>query len=280
MTRLTPAMIDGFSDELSDLDKMLIGCTGMNILTLGFRAIGVDPSKVDIKRYKAASVPITSGLGIIGGFSRSVADIVSDMGMSCSVTSRTDVDGFAEALDSGADIVLMADDEQYMAYSVAAGRYANNSFCTAAGYVEALRGAADGLCGKEVFVRGAGRVGSNMVAMLCRLGAKVTVGDVDVPKAEAVAKANPGTAVAKDIAEATSSAHLILNASPVPIPGELIQEGAIVSTPGIPHVYDEATLSKARFIHDPLAIGTAPMVAQCISFSLGDDCRLRETEEI
>ncbi|AGI48079.1 hypothetical protein TALC_01089 [Thermoplasmatales archaeon BRNA1] len=278
MTRLTPAMIDGLSDELSALDKYLIGATGMDIRTLGFRAIGVDPTKVDITKYKAASVPITSGLGVIGGFSKSVADIVRDMGMECFVTERTDVWGFGEAIDRGADIILMADDEQYMAYSVAAGKYSNNSYCTAAGYVEALRGAADGLEGKDVFVRGAGRVGSNMVALLRAAGARVTVGDVIKEKAEAVAKANPGTCVADDIDEATYAAHLLLNASPSPIPGQYVREGAIISTPGIPHVYDEETLKKAKFIHDPLAIGTAPMVAQAIAFSLPEDCFLRKEE--
>lgn len=168
----------------------------------------------------------------------------------------------------------MADDEQYMAYSVAAGKYANNSFCTAAGYVEALRGAVNGLNGRRVFVRGAGRVGSNMVSLLRAQGAEVTVADVIRDKAAAVAAANPGTVAADDLEKATAEADLILNASPVPIPGDLIREGAVVSTPGIPHVYDEATLAKAKFIHDPLAIGTAPMVAQCIMYSLEKEGRI------
>ena len=276
MTRLTPKMISGLSGELSDIDKMLIRDTGMALRTLGFRAIGVDPAKVDVTKYRAAAVPITSGLGIISKFSRSVADIVSAMGIECTVTEHTDVWGFGDALDLGADIILMADDEQYMAYSVAAGKYANNSYCTAAGYVEALRGAAGGLKGKDVLVRGAGRVGGNMVAMLRKLGARVTVADILPDRASAVAYANPGTIVATDIDASTRKADLILNASPTPIPGDQIKEGAIVSTPGIPHVYDEETLAKAEFIHDPLAIGTAPMVAQAISFSLGKDCFLQE----
>ena len=83
-----------------------------------------------------------------------------------------------------------------------------------------------------------------------------------------MARANPGATAAEDLEEATAEAGLILNASPVPIPGDLIREGAVVSTPGIPHVYDEATLRKAKFIHDPLAIGTAPMVAQCIIYTM------------
>ncbi len=267
-------MISGLSDGLSDIDRMLMRDTGMNLLALGFRAIGADVSGIDVKRFKAASVPITSGLGIIGGFSRSVADIVRDMGIECFVTEHTDVWGFGEALDRGADIILMADDEQYMAYSVAAGKYANNSFCTAAGYVEALRGAVNGLNGRRVFVRGAGRVGSNMVSLLRAQGAEVTVADVIRDKAAAVAAANPGTVAADDLEKATAEADLILNASPVPIPGDLIREGAVVSTPGIPHVYDEATLAKAKFIHDPLAIGTAPMVAQCIMYSLEKEGRI------
>lgn len=270
-------MISGLSDELDSLNRYMLEKTGMDLRTLGFRSVGVDPDKVDISEYRGASVPITSGLGVIGGFSKSVADIVRAMGMECSVTSRTDVDGFGEAIDSGADIVLMADDEQYMAYSVKGGRYSNNSFCTAAGYVEALDGAAGGLSGKEVFVRGAGRVGSNMVAILRRKGARVTVADVLTDKARAVAEANPGTVLAEDVDAATSVADLILNASPSPIPGDLIRSGAIVSTPGIPHVYDEATLAKAEFIHDPLAIGTAPMVAQAISFTLPEDRLLGRT---
>ncbi|MFA6642241.1 MAG: 3-methylornithyl-N6-L-lysine dehydrogenase PylD [Methanomethylophilus sp.] len=276
MTRLTPSMIHGLSDELTALDRSLLKTVGMDLMSLGFRAVGLDPAGINLRDYRAAAVPITSGLGIIGGFSRTIADTVNDMGLPCFVTAATDVNGFGEAVDRGADLVLMADDVQYMAYNIKAGKYSNNSYCTAAGYVEALRGAAHGLRGKPVLVLGAGRVGTNMVALLAAQGAETTVADVERAKAAEVVARFPGTVCAEDIEKATAAADLILNASPTPIKGELIRPGAIISTPGIPHVYDEATLRKATFIHDPLAIGTAAMVAQAIGFSLGKEHLLQK----
>ena len=268
-------MISGLSDELSDLDRYLLRTTGMDLRTLGFRAVGIDPTTVNVRNYHAAAVPVTSGLGVISGFSRSVADSVRDMGIACDVTAATDVEGFGEALDRGADIILMADDIQYMAFSVRTGKYSNNSYCTAAGYVEALRGAVHGLQGKHVLVLGAGRVGSNMIPILAKQGAFITIADVDRAKAEQAAARNPGTVCADDIAAATRASEYILNASPTPIKGELIRPGAIVSTPGVPHVYDAVTQKKATIIHDRLAIGTAVMVAQSIAFSLGKEHLLR-----
>jgi 3-methylornithyl-N6-L-lysine dehydrogenase len=268
MTRLTDDNIKELPEQLGGISKMLTGTTGMNLKTLACEAVGLNPAWVDMADYRVAVVPISSGLGIIRRFSESVADTVSELGMDAFVTDGTDVTGFAEGLTADADIIMMADDIQFIAYNTRARKYANNSFCTAAGYVTALKGAAKGLKGKDVLVIGAGRVGTHAVRLLFNMGANVTVTDLDIERARSLSQKYSGTRAVEDLLSAVASADLILNASPAAIPGSAIREGAIISTPGIPHVFDEEGRRRATIIHDPLAIGTSVMAVQSASFSL------------
>jgi 3-methylornithyl-N6-L-lysine dehydrogenase len=268
MTRLTDDDVRDLSNELDDIDTMLVENTGMSMRQLACEAAGFDPTGYDLSRLTAVSVPITSGLGVISRFSESVSDTAKGLGIRSFVTEGADVTGFAEAVSAGADIVLMADDFQFIAYSTKAAKYSNNSFCTAAGYITALKGAARGLKGRQVLVLGAGRVGSEAVRLLIGMDAEVVIADVDVEKAGALASRYKGAVFDPDIDHAISSNSLILNASPAFIPGHLIKQGSVISTPGIPYLFDEEGRRKARIIHDPLAIGTSVMIMQAVSFTL------------
>ncbi|MDR3205781.1 MAG: 3-methylornithyl-N6-L-lysine dehydrogenase PylD, partial [Candidatus Methanoplasma sp.] len=244
MTRLTDDMVRGVAGALDGVDGMLRRTTGMGRLELACDALGLDPDGLDLSGFKACAVPITSGLGVIKRFSESVAEIARKLGMDASVTESPDVTGFTEALNAGADIIFMADDTTFASYNVRVGKYANNSFCTAAGYASALRGAAGGLEGRKVLVLGAGRVGSIAARIMVGNGAEVCVADIEAEKAARLAS-NVGAKVAYDASKAISSHDLILNASHAHIPGSLIRRGAIISSPGIPHTFDAEGWEKA-----------------------------------
>lgn len=264
MTRLTEEMIIDLPENARERSQKLKKQIGMDLKTLAFRAIGENPDDYDLSDYLTASVPITAGLGVIGGFSLSVKAILEEMGFGCFVTSVPDVDGVFEALEKKADIVFAADDKRFLAYNTETGVYSENTTSTAAGYVEALDAAAGGLKDKRVLVIGAGRVGSEAVRLLVSKGADVQVTDIVSERAEEVALKNGASAIA-DVNKAISSNKYILDASPGLIPGSLIMKGAVVSSLGIPYSFDSEGEEKSdMIIHDPLNIGTAVMAAKCV----------------
>ncbi len=271
MTRLTDDMIKDLPDSFDGINKMLIERVGMDIKELSCKAVGLNKNEVKFEDFKVSVVPITSGLGVISNFSESVSTVAKGLGMDSSVTKSTDVDGLAEAIDAGSDIVFMADDISFVALNLKVGKYSHNTFGTAAGYSTALEGAIGGLNGKEVLIIGAGRVGTAAVKFMHERGAKITLTDIDTERCKVVASEYDDVSVDMDIEHAISTHVYILNASPGQIPGRLLQEGTVISTPGIPHEFDEECMKKAIIIHDPLDIGTSVMAAESISFSCKKD---------
>ncbi len=267
MTRLTADMIWGVPDDQLDLDTRLMRATGKTVKGIALEAAGLDVDDYDLSRFKAAAVPITSGLGIIGGFAKSVDAIMKRLGMDSRATYSPDVVGFAEAVDSGADIVMMSDDPLFMAYNTRERRYTDNSWGTGMGYSVCLKNAAHGLEGKKVLVVGAGRVGAWAARIMLGWGADVEVVDIVPEKAEALRKygARPVTGVERAISDNT----LVLNAAPYIIPGEVIADGSIISSPGVPHYYDREGRSKCKaIIHDPLEIGAAVMAVNSAAYTI------------
>ncbi len=263
MTRLTEDMIVDLPAKARERSEKLKEQIGMDLKTLAFKAIGGNPDEYDFSEYSAASVPITAGLGVIGGFSMSVKAILEEMGFNCFVTSEPDVDGIYEALEKGADLLFIADDKRFLAYNTVTGVHSENVSSTAAGYTEALDVAAGGLKGKDVLVIGAGRVGSEAVRILTRKGANVSVTDIISEKAEKLA--SEYGAVLVEVNDGITSHKYIIDAAPGLIPSELIVKGAVISSMGIPYGFDEEGERKSdMIIHDPLNIGTAVMAAKCV----------------
>ena len=267
MTRLTPDMIAGVPEDKIDLDSALMRMCGTTVKGMAIQAAGME-GDYDFSSFKVAVVPITSGLGVIGGFAQSVDAIVKRLGMNSYVTKGTDVQGFSEGIRDGADMIMMADDTMFIAYNVREGKQTNNSWGTAMGYSVCLRNAAGGLEGKDVLVIGAGFVGTEAVQILKGMGANVSVTDIIFEKAQALEK-RFGVKAVKDKEEAISKHKLILNAAPASFPGRIMAEGCIVSTPGVPHEFDEEGRRRAKaIIHDPLEIGTAVMAVNSAFYSL------------
>lgn len=258
MTRLTSHDIENVWDG-ADLDRRLTGMTGRGVRGIALEAAGL-PTDMDLSSFSVVCVPVTSGLGEIGGFADSLDAIARHIGMRSHVSGSPDVAGFAEAVSSGADIVLMADDDRFVAYNTVTNTVADNAYCTALGYAVALRDAAGGLAGRRVLVMGAGFVGSEAVRILRGMNALVTVVDIDVPKARRLALSER-VQWEEDVSGAVSHHDLILNASPGTVPGRDMMPGTVVSSPGVPCRFDEEARRRARaIIHDPLEIGTAVML--------------------
>ncbi len=269
MTRLTPDLIEGVPDDKLDLDSRLLKATGKTVKGIALEAADLPPD-TDLSRFSASVVPITSGQGIISGFSDSVNAIVSRLDMRSAVTEGTDVLGFSQGVDAGSDIIMMADDRKFVAYNTRERKYTDNSWGTAKGYAVALKNAAGGLEGKQVLVVGAGYVGTWAVQFLRDMGADVSVTDIIYQKA--VRLTEYGAKPIRDVAKAIEDHVLLLNAAPFIIPGELIAEGSIISSPGVPHYYDQLGRSKAQaIIHDPLEIGAAVMAVKSASYSIKED---------
>ena len=267
MTRLTADMIWGVPDDQLDLDGRLLKTTGKTVKGIALEAAGLDCADYDFSRFKAAAVPITSGLGIIGGFAKSVDAIMKRLGMDSHATSEPDVVGFAQAVDSGADIIMMSDDPLFMAYNTRERMYTDNSWGTGMGYAVCLKNAAGGLEGKQVLVIGAGRVGTWAAKIMLGWGADVAVTDIVPQKAERLAAI--GARPLRDVEKAVSENTLILNAAPYIIPGEIIADGSIISSPGVPHYFDREGRRRCKaIIHDPLEIGAAVMAVNSAAYPI------------
>jgi pyrrolysine biosynthesis protein PylD len=269
MTRLTPEMIHDVPYAMSDRDHALWGSLGRDLRGLAYEAVGLDANEHVMESLTIACVPVTAGQSTISGFSESVCAVAEHLGSRSYVTKRTDVAGFLDAIEAGADIVFMADDEEFVAFNVKAGRAVNNIRSTALGYFTALRLAAGPLDGKDVLLIGAGRVGSKAGDLLAASRARVTVVDADPSRTEAMLKSHRSF-VSEDVLEtAVRKASLIFNASPARIPGEWIKEGAIVVSPGMPFSFDEEGMRRMSvLVHDPLQIGVAVMAVWSASLSL------------
>lgn len=268
MTRLTDNDVKSISDTLGELEQFLLEKTGRTIKKLACEAVGMWEYAIDTREYTVAVVPITTGEGIISRFSESVRDTCKWMGFEAFVTESTDISGFREATERMADIIFMADDEEFVAYNVKAKKCANNSMSTAKAYIAALAASTDLLVRKDVLVVGAGRVGSRMAKLLIAKGANVSITDIDLDKCRKVQEDNPRVKIIEDVEEAIRSHKFVLNASPAHIDTANITEGAHISSPGVPHTFDEAAYAKAEvIIHDPLVIGVAAMAMESAYFS-------------
>lgn len=259
MTRLTPDVIKGIPETISSLDTALERIIGADLRHVACSAAGISTEDICFESYTVAVVPVTSGKGVITGFSESVSAAVREIGMNSFVTEGSDVTGTAEAYRSGADIIFMADDENFIAINTKARMFTDNIRSTAKGYVAALKCVEGDLAGKKVLVLGAGRVGTVATEILLEQGATVEVSDIVWNKALVLERKHRSVRARADLEKAIQENRLILNASPGKIPGKLIQEGAVISSPGVPYAFDSEGEAKAKIIHDVLSLGVAVM---------------------
>jgi 3-methylornithyl-N6-L-lysine dehydrogenase len=140
MTRLIESDIKDITGNLKQLDWKLRFRTGKSLRGVACHALGVQEKSIleTIGRVTIAVVPIRCGEGIISGFSQVVAGIVSHIGFKVFVTQSSNVSGLAEAIEHKADVVMMADDDRFIALDILNKRIIDNTPATAKGFVAGL----------------------------------------------------------------------------------------------------------------------------------------------
>ena len=137
MTRLKTEWIDYMLDGMNDYNNSLKAKTGFDLAGLTMDTFGISKEKYDrlAGSLLVAAVPVTQGEGIISSFSGSVATIIKSMGFRTYVSEDTDVEGIYGSILMDADVVYMADDTRYLAFSRDNGSFGENNYATALGFI-------------------------------------------------------------------------------------------------------------------------------------------------
>lgn len=263
MTRLVTDWIADIEDTIKDREKELIGKTGLSYTALAAKVSGFSVSDIDraAQEIRVAVVPVTTGLGIIGSFSQSVAAVARTMGFRSFVTEKTDVNGMSEAYKNGADIVFMADDDRFISFNLNKKKIAENDFATALGYTTALEGALGSFVGKDILLLGCGPLGREFMKCLRKKGAGFSVHDIDREKLAEVEKDEIAVVEAPEriadwryLIDATNQGAWLHR--------NMLHPEVWIAAPGIPLSLDREAFDSCmdRVIHDPLQIGVASML--------------------
>ena len=276
MTRLTSYDIEDIRFQLIRYDRYLASVTGQTLLGIGAAASGFgNLSRLQqlAPQIKMAVVPIRSGQGVITGFAETVGGILVHLGFDALVTGNSDVAGFADAVDMGAQVIMAADDDRFVAFCPHQGKTVDNSRATARGFVAGLDLMAGRLDDREVLVVGCGPVGYWTVEALLTRNAKVCVIDRAAQKAGDLAGLIQDTYqttihVGSDLDQALSTHHLIIDATNEAdvIQARHVTADTRVSAPGMPcgatpHAREKLA---GRILHDPLQIGVATMACEAL----------------
>jgi pyrrolysine biosynthesis protein PylD len=267
MTRLTETDVATLTAELADVEDRLREATGLSLRDIALRA-GSDGARcVQLHGARVAAVPMSSGQGVIPGFSACVVAILQHLGCDAWTTTQPDVRGIQAAVAAGAEVLFLADDHRFIALNVTKGRSADDDPATADGYVAALEAAAGGLEGRDVLVLGLGPVGRAAVRRLGAREATVFVSEPDEERIEA-ARAVGLVFGTVELAEGLARCDLVVDACPAAdvIAADAVRPGMIAAVPGVPSAFtaEAQELLGVRHLHEPLAVGVAVMAVRAL----------------
>ncbi len=277
MTRLMTADICEIAGNLKNYDRELVARTGFSLSAIACRAAEIDEAQIKklLPKVHVGIIPISSGKGILGGFGDAVLNILLHMGCNAFLTRSTDVAGIAESFEKIADILMLADDERFVALHIRNQGIVDNAVCTGKAYATGLNLMTGGLKGRAVLVIGCGPVGCSATQSLIRMGARVSVYDIDIESSNELAAVIDHTfdtkiQVARTLDTALVRHKLIIDASPAPdiIQAHHITPETYVSAPGVPCGLDSEAKTKIseRLLHDPLQLGVATMLVSAARY--------------
>ena len=275
MTRIKTLDIADIGDSLDRYDTELLVKTGCTLQGIACRAARVEEkiARDLIASTKVGVIPMTCGQGVIDGFTETVQQITAHLGFNTFVTRLTDVGGLAEAVNKKSDLIMLSDDDRFVAINVKSRRVVDNADATGKGYAMGLNLMAGDLRAKNVVVIGCGSVGRSAAIGLIRLGAAVSVYDIHPARCDQLAREikdllDAEIRIEKELNSALTRYRCIIDASPA---ANFINEGHItrdtyISAPGMPSGLSPGARSKIadRFLHDPLQIGVATMVVEAV----------------
>ena len=278
MTRLEKDDIGQITRQLDAYDARLRRMTGASLRQIACRAAGVDEARIVdlLDQVRFAAIPVTTGLGVIDGFSAAVATIISHLGFVAFATELSDDAGIAEAIEKRADILMLADDDRFIAQHRGGRQVVDNSSATARGFVAGLELMKGSLADEWVLVLGCGPVGIAAAEALIDRGASVALCDTRQERALLALRKVGKNASSQDCSnrirfeEAALAAleryDLIFDATDV---GHFIESAhltarTMVAAPGMPCALTAEAMAeyRDRILHDALEIGTATMAVQ------------------
>jgi len=267
VTRLTADDVGALTGQLDEFEAQLESVAGIGLRDLALRAATAEPVCVPLHGARIAAVPVSSGEGLIPGFSECVAAILARLGCDAWVTELADVRGIQEAVAGDAGVIFMADDRRFIALDLKKGRCIDDDPATADGYVTALEAAAGGLLGRRVLLLGLGPVGRAAARRLVSRGAIVEVVEPDSVRLRGALE--DGLKISPvELADGLARCALIFDATPA---AGIIDAGdvgaeTIAAVPGMPSAFTAGAreILGARHIHEPLAVGVAVMAARAL----------------
>jgi pyrrolysine biosynthesis protein PylD len=281
VTRLKTDDIINIAAGMADYDAELAAKTGFSLMGIACSAAGVreDEIKPVLDDVLVGVIPISSGEGIIGGFCDAVKAIVSHLGCRAFITQAADVAGLVEAFEKNADIMMLSDDDRFVALHAKSRHIIDNAVATGEGFATGLNLMAGGLKDLDVLVIGCGPVGFSATESLVRMGARVSVYDINQHRSNDVAESigqrlNSKIRSLSDLDTALIDARFIVDATPAAniIKAHHITPETYISAPGVPIGLTAEAYSKMidRILHDPLQIGVATMLVYALKIHI--DC--------
>lgn len=270
MTRLkTEDLLPSMGNMRAYNEKMLqiLGC---GIHKLAAHALGIDEKLVmqALTQSTVGIIPISSGEGIISGFSQLLYEIACFLGCQTQILPP-DKEGFAKAKADNYEIILWSDDDTYLAENLWYDFQAENGWATGLGYAAAL----DLLVSryqyeKKVLVLGAGPVGRSASYALTRAGYTVVLCDTDLEKAQKHAQ-TLSRCIAVDLETIAQYApyFCLLDATPADTQycEKYLAKDACITAPCVPCHWEGKKEYYEKLWHDPLQLGTAIMLVSAIT---------------
>ncbi len=270
MTRLQSADIAGISARLIEYDEELLEKTGRTLRGLACYAVGLGEEEIaaGMANVRIGVVPIGWGQGVIGGFSETTRDILQHLGFQTFITHDSNVSGLAEALEQGADIIFLSDDDHFVALNIECRRVVENAEATGKGFAAGLNLMAGGLQGQETLIIGCGPVGASAAVTLADYGALISIYDIEPSRSHQLASdlgrlLNLKIEIEMDLIQALSKHAILVEAtnSADTIHAKDLATTTYIAAPGMPLGLSPAAKKEvfARLLHDPLQIGVATM---------------------
>ena len=273
MTRLKTEWIDYMLDGMNDYNSSLKAKTGFDLAGLTMDTFGISKEKYDrlAGSLLVAAVPVTQGEGIISSFSESVAAIIKSMGFRTYVSEDTDVEGIYGSILMDADVVYMADDTRYLAFSRDNGSFGENNYATALGFIMVMRAMMKKACldisKEKILVIGNGLVGEEAVQILLNHGIDFDMYDKDPKAVEAFRDLDTGKYVLSS-PEEIKDYRFILDFTNEGgwLKDEMLGTDVIYASPGVPLSLDEKAAERLQntAVYDNLEIGTAMMLGEIL----------------
>ncbi len=253
MSRLVEYDICNIKANMISYDKKFLRQTGLNIVELAKKSVNYKSEN----NFSVAIITVTSGLGVIGGFSNSIKAIFDYANIKSEIMLNTDVAGVMEAYEKSYDFIFMADDLVCGMFSAIKKVCSDNGYATGISFAQALIETVKK--DEKVLVLGAGPVGKAAVLKFNENNILTDVYDTDIEKANKlkeemkvnVLEKAPNYKEYTKILDATNTGGFIKSTD--------LNDNTIISAPGMPLAVEENLSDSEQLIHNPLELGVLAM---------------------